>query len=120
MFKTCLRKTTLALALAAAAFAAHAQSVTVGVGADVTSADPHYFLYSPNQNIIKLYVNGVLENSMTPVAGATLNTLAETHVWLGVSGNNDATLNGGINELRIYEGASEVQLLILGKHALKA
>ena len=62
-------------------------------------------MYSPNQNIIKLYVNGVLENSMTPVAGATLNTLAETHVWLGVSGNNDPTLNGGINELRIYEGA---------------
>lgn len=81
------------------AFLAGTTTLPVGVEHHVT------LVYSPNQNIIKMYVNGVLENSMTPVAGATLNTLAETHVWLGVSGNNDATLNGGINELRIYEGA---------------
>lgn len=81
------------------AFLAGTTTLPVGVEHHVT------LVYSPNQNIIKMYVNGVLENSMTPVAGATLNTLAETHVWLGVSGNNDATLNGGIDELRIYEGA---------------
>ena len=63
MFKTCLRKTTLALALAAAAIAAHAQSITVGVGADVTSADPHYFLYSPNQNIADHVFNRLIERA---------------------------------------------------------
>jgi hypothetical protein len=81
------------------AFLAGTTTLPVGIEQHVT------LVYSPNQNIIKMYVNGVLENSMTPVAGATLNTLAETHVWLGVSGNNDPTLAGGIDELRIYEGA---------------
>ena len=63
MFKTTLRKTALALALAASALAAHAQSVTVGLGADVTSADPHYHLYSPNQNIADHVFNRLIERA---------------------------------------------------------
>jgi peptide/nickel transport system substrate-binding protein len=63
MFTTPLRKTALVLALAAAALGAHAQSVTVGVGADVTSADPHYHLYSPNQNIADHVFNRLIERA---------------------------------------------------------
>ena len=37
-----------ALASAAGSFAAHAQTLRVGVGAQVTSLDPHYHNISPN------------------------------------------------------------------------
>jgi peptide/nickel transport system substrate-binding protein len=63
MFTTSLRRTALAVALAVTALAAHAQSVTIGVGADVTSTDPHYHLYSPNQNIADHVFNRLIERA---------------------------------------------------------
>lgn len=84
---------------AGAVFLAGTNGLSVGVEHHVT------LVYAPNQGIVKMYLDGVLNNSLPAVAGATLASLAETHVWLGVSGNDDPTLNGGIDELRIYEGA---------------
>ena len=43
--------TVLAACLMTAASLSSAQTVTVGFGADVTSLDPHYHIFSPNQNI---------------------------------------------------------------------
>ena len=84
---------------AGAVFLAGTSGLTVGVEHHVT------LVYSPNQGIVKMYLDGAFNASLPSVSGATLNTLAETHNWLGVSGNDDPTLNGAIDELRIYEGA---------------
>ena len=65
-------------------------------------------VYAPNQGVVKLYLNGVLDASATPLAGG-VEHLAETHVWLGISGNNDATLKGGIDEPD-HEGASVIPM----------
>ena len=48
-----LKSAALAVALLAGAalHAAHAASLTIGLGADVTSMDPHFHLYVPNQNV---------------------------------------------------------------------
>jgi hypothetical protein len=62
-------------------------------------------VYAYNQNVIKMYVNGVLANSATPLSGATLQTLNDQNVWLGASLWNDPPLNGWFDEVRIYEGA---------------
>ena len=63
MFTTPLRKTVLAAALLLGTLATQAQSITVGVGADVTSTDPHYHLYSPNQNIADHVFNRLIERA---------------------------------------------------------
>lgn len=60
-------------------------------------------VYSPNQNTMKVYLNGVLANTGTP--SGPLSTLDDQNVWLGVSQWQDPVLNGWISELRIYEGA---------------
>ena len=49
-------KTIFAALLAASAAllhgpAAHAQSITIGLGADVTSIDPHFHNLTPNNNV---------------------------------------------------------------------
>jgi hypothetical protein len=74
-------------------------ALAVGVEHHVT------LVYSPNQGIIKMYLDGALNTTASPLSGATLNTLQDNNVWLGVSEWNDPTLNGSIDELRIYEGA---------------
>lgn len=62
-------------------------------------------VYAPNQGLMKMYIDGVLDNTATPLSGGTLNNLIENNSWLGVSDWNDPTLNGSIDEFRIYEGA---------------
>ena len=46
-----LGKILAAVLISIGAGVASAQNMSVGVSADVTSIDPHYHLYSPNQNI---------------------------------------------------------------------
>lgn len=74
-------------------------SLPVGVEHHVT------LVYSPNQNIAKMYLDGVLNVSSNAISGGTLGTITENNTWLGVSQWNDPTLNGAINEFRVYEGA---------------
>lgn len=62
-------------------------------------------VYSPYQGVMKMYIDGLLNNTTTPVTGGTLNTLIENNSWLGISEWNDPSLNGSIDEFRIYEGA---------------
>lgn len=50
-FHSVLVGAVLALGLGAAAPAAQADALTIGLAADVTSMDPHFHLYVPNQNI---------------------------------------------------------------------
>ncbi|HZI33224.1 MAG TPA: LamG domain-containing protein, partial [Candidatus Binatia bacterium] len=71
-----------------------------------TGVEHHATLvYAPNQGVAKLYIDGVLQGTASPASGATLNTLVQNNSWLGVSDWNDPTLNGSIDEFRIYEGA---------------
>ncbi len=60
-------------------------------------------VYSYNQNVIKVYINGTLANSGSPLG--TLQTLDDQNVWIGQSQWQDPILNGWISEFRIYEGA---------------
>ncbi|WP_395703394.1 ABC transporter substrate-binding protein [Aquabacterium sp.] len=57
------RAALVAITLALAALTAAAQTVAIGVGADVTSADPHYHLYSPNQNIADHVFDRLIERA---------------------------------------------------------
>lgn len=50
-FQATLVGAVLALSVGTASAAEHAQSLTIGLAADVTSMDPHFHLYVPNQNI---------------------------------------------------------------------
>jgi hypothetical protein len=61
-------------------------------------------VYSYNQSVTKLYINGVLQS--TGPSQLPLSSLNDSNVWLGVSEfSPDPVLNGWIDELRIYEGA---------------
>jgi len=74
-------------------------ALPVGVEHHVT------LVYSPNQNIAKVYLDGTLNVSSGTIPGGTLNTLAEDNTWLGISQWDDPTLNASIDEFRLYEGA---------------
>ncbi len=63
MIRASLRKAGLLAALAAAALCSHAQNVTVGLSADVTSTDPHFHNYTPNQNIADHVFNRLVERN---------------------------------------------------------
>lgn len=58
-----LTRSVLSACLAAAATVSFAQTVTVGFSADVTSLDPHFFVFSPNQNIADHLFNRLIERN---------------------------------------------------------
>lgn len=58
-----LAHTVLAAFLIAASPFTSAQTVTVGFGSDVTSLDPHYHIFSPNQNIADHVFNRLIERN---------------------------------------------------------
>jgi Concanavalin A-like lectin/glucanases superfamily len=62
-------------------------------------------VYSPNQNLIKLYVDGALQTTASPGVLGLAGNLDDQNVWFGVSQFNDPVFNGWINQFDIYEGA---------------
>jgi peptide/nickel transport system substrate-binding protein len=63
MLKAPLQRAAAMVVLTVAAFGAQAQSITVGLSADVTSIDPHFHLFSPNQNISEHIFGRLIERN---------------------------------------------------------
>lgn len=75
-------RSVLTACLAAAATLSTAQTVTVGFGADVTSLDPHFHIFSPNQNIADHVFNRLIERNdqlrMVPGLALSWKAIDET------------------------------------------
>lgn len=57
------RRAIAAVCFTLAATTVIAETISIGFGADVTSLDPHYHLYSPNQNIADHIFNRLIERN---------------------------------------------------------
>lgn len=63
MFTRIAKQMAAATVLCMAAAGACAQTVTIGLAADVTSADPHFHLYSPNLNVAEHIFDRLIERN---------------------------------------------------------
>jgi peptide/nickel transport system substrate-binding protein len=82
MIRASLRKASLLATLSVAALCSQAQTVTVGLSADITSVDPHFHNYTPNQNISDHIFNRLVERNdqlrMVPGLAVSWRTIDDT------------------------------------------